>query len=147
MKKTILVPAIAVALSSGVAFRAAAGTHYTRLAYIETATTPTYVDTGFKPTPNTRTLIDIQFLDTAVQYRFFGLEYGNLFYSVYENGNGNWAYTFHTASGSWNQVPPGKAVDTARHLIDYNFTNTAGPVASVCWNINIVARWRDAMET
>ena len=105
---------------------ASAGTHYTRLAYIETKTTPTCIDTGFMPTPKTRTVIDFQFLDTVKQYRVFGLEYGDLYYSVYENGNGNWAYTFHTASGSWNQMSPAKAVNTARHLIDYNFTNSAG---------------------
>ena len=125
MKKTssaILRAAQAAVLAS----TAAAGTHYTRLAYIETKTAPTYIDTGFMPTPKTRTAIDFQFLDTATQYRVFGLQYGNLYYAVYENGNGNWAYNFNTGNSSWNQISPAKAVDTARHFIDYNFTNAAG---------------------
>ena len=95
---------------------------YSTIEYIE-GTGTQYIDTGYKPTPTTHTVIDFQFTTRVNQYRVFGLEFSNLYYSFYQNGSGNWAYTCQDSSGSWTALSPTKATDTNRHLFDFNFAN------------------------
>ena len=97
---------------------------YSTLEYIE-GTGTQFIDTGYRPTPTTRTVIDFQFTARGSQYRVFGLEYGNLYYSMYQNGNGNWAYTCQDSSGSWTQISPAKTTDANRHVFDFNFADAA----------------------
>ena len=97
---------------------------YSPLEYIE-GTGTQYIDTGYRPTPTTRTIIDFQFTARGSQYRVFGLEYSNLYYSMYQNGSGNWAYTCQDSSGSWTQISPAKTTDANRHVFDFNFADAS----------------------
>ena len=83
-----------------------------------------YIDTGYFPSPTTRTVVDYQILADANQNPVFGLQYGNLFYNIYRNGSSLWAYAFQNDGGNW--VSTGVGVDLKRHVFDFNFKTAAG---------------------
>ena len=83
-----------------------------------------YIDTGYKPSPLTRTVVDYQILADKNQNPVFGLQYGNLFYNVYRNSSIQWAYAFQNDSGNW--VSTGVATDLKRHVFDFNFRTASG---------------------
>ena len=83
-----------------------------------------YIDTGYFPTPLTRTVADYQILADVNQNPVFGLQYGNLFYNIYRNGSGLWAYAFQNDKGNW--ISTGVAVDLKRHVFDFNFRTATG---------------------
>ncbi len=125
-RSAIMAPFAAIFAAAASALQAAtlpAG--YTQLVYIESSGTQ-YIDTECIPTPTTRTVIDFQFTALKAQYRVFGLEHGNLYYSLCENGNGNWAYTCHKTTGGWYEIGAGIACDTERHVFDFNFADLTG---------------------
>ena len=113
MKKVSFL-AVAAVFCAAVTERTSAETQYTRLASIENSAKTAWIDTGYRPTKDTRVLIDYQFLNlSATQYRVFGVESGDLFFSVYENGSYNWAYAFQNRSGNWKT--DNKRADSVRH--------------------------------
>ena len=102
---------------------------YIQLEYIE-GTGAQYINTGYRPTPNTRTLLDFQLTAVKGQYRLFGVEYaatGHLIYSMYVNGSnptsGMFAYARKDASGNWTGLTD---ADALRHTFDFNHDNGAG---------------------
>ena len=95
---------------------------YSPVEYIESAGTQ-WIDTGYFPTPTTRTVIDFQLTaKTGSTPHVFGVEAvkssSGLVYSLYQNGSGQWAYAFKNDSGDWTSTS--KTRDTARHLFDFN---------------------------
>ena len=99
---------------------------YAPIEYIEGLGTQ-YIDTGYNPTPTLRTILDFQFRASVNQQRVFGTEgdvTGNLVYSMYRNGSGQWAYARQDNKGNWQGLSV--ATDTSRHLIDFNFLNASG---------------------
>ena len=96
---------------------------YSTLEYIE-GNGLAYIDTGYYPSPTTRTVVDFQILADKDQNPVFGIQYGNLYYNVYRNGSSKWAYAFKDSGGNW--VNTGVAVDLKRHVFDFNFKTSTG---------------------
>ena len=102
---------------------------YTPLDYIE-GTGTEYIDTGYCPTPETRTVLDFQLTAVKWQYRLFGVEKdgsGNLVYCMYVNGSaatsGSFAYARRDDTGNWTALV---GADTARHIFDFNHPRASG---------------------
>ena len=102
---------------------------YIELEYIE-GTGAQYVNTGYCPSPTTRTLLDFQLTAVKGQYRLFGVEKdgsGHLVYSMYVNGqnatSGSFAYARKDTSGNWTGLID---ADALRHTFDFNHDNGAG---------------------
>lgn len=117
--------------SSIVSFRTSAlpetSSGYIRLEYIQ-GDGAQWIDTGYYPTPSTRTVADYQ-IHTQVnkQDRVFSSNTGRLVYGVYVNGSGKWAYALNDNDGNWKQITSdGILADTARHVFDFNYANSAG---------------------
>ena len=90
-----------------------------RIEYVE-GTGTQWVDTGYTPTPSTRTVMDFQFTDTTVQARVFGIGIGDLIYTAYINGNGYYGYSLAN-TGTWMAIDALNRVDRERHLYDFNY--------------------------
>ncbi|MCM1404721.1 MAG: hypothetical protein NC133_04475, partial [Prevotella sp.] len=95
---------------------------YTALDYLQSTGTQ-YIDTGFYPSGNTRTVIDWQFNDIElIQQRMFGNNtdgYCDCFnYEIYLNSINAIAYCYNDDSGNWvnTKIP----ADTKRHIFDLN---------------------------
>ena len=102
---------------------------YTPLDYIE-GTGTEYIDTGYCPSPETRTVLDFQLTAVKGQYRLFGVEKegaGNLVYSMYVNGtaatSGSFAYARRDNTGNWTALV---GADTVRHIFDFNHPRASG---------------------
>ena len=108
-------------------------TGYFPLEYIE-GTGTQWIDTDYLATPTTRTRIDFQLTaKTGTTPHILGVEKtasgGGLIYSLYQNGNGQWASAFKNDSGDWTTT--GKATDTVRHLFDFNYANAGKRYLSI----------------
>lgn len=106
---------------------------YQMVEYLQSSGTQ-YIDTGYKPTPKTGIETKFQFTDLTLQQRVYGCDNSNgvnsssLSYSLYINGNSQFAYAYQNGHGNW--VTSGKTVDTNVHSIEFN-TNPKG-----YWNID-----------
>ena len=96
---------------------------YATLQYIE-GNGLAYIDTGYNPSPKTRTVVDYQILADKNQNPVFGIQYGNLYYNIYRNGSAKWAYAFKDGGGNW--VTTDVATDLKRHVFDFNFKTSTG---------------------
>ena len=117
-----------IGFGAGTALRAAE-TARVELGSIVSASGKPWIDTTYCATPTTRFVLDMQKTSTVNQERFFGahLSSANWGFSMYQNGSGNWAYTYCSGSMGWNQITTaGIKVDTARHLIDFNYKTATG---------------------
>ena len=90
-----------------------------RIEYVE-GTGTQWIDTGYTPTPSTRTVMDFQFTDTTAQARVFGIGIGDLIYTAYINGNGYYGYSL-ADTGTWMAIDALNRVDMERHLYDFNY--------------------------
>ena len=131
--------ALAAALCAAATEQAHAG--YTRLAYIESSGTQ-YIDTGYKPSKNTRTVIDYQIAKSAIegQERVFGVDNMTISYSLYVSGNTDnklnyWAYAFKDGDGQWKNET--KAANTARHVFDFNNGKKLTVDGGAVWNTTL----------
>ena len=99
---------------------------YQQLEYIE-GTGTQYLDTGYKPGPNTGIKADYQFTSTSpTQQRLYGARGANtdaesITYEWYINGSTGFSYAFKDGSGNWKAI--GKNADTTRHKIEFNVTD------------------------
>ena len=96
---------------------------YTQLQYIE-ATGTQYINSGYKPGPNTGVEATYQFTATTpVQQRIYGIHGANgstatFSYTYYINGSGNMAYAYKNEGGNW--VATGIKADTSKHTFSFN---------------------------
>lgn len=103
------------------------------LEYIESTGTQ-YIDTGFKPTPNTRVTMDFKFDNISIlQQRLFGTEpassvSNDLIFSSYINGSGGISYAYQDDTGNWKAT--GVTADTERHVYDMDGANLSYKIDS-----------------
>ena len=111
-------------------------TGFRRIEYVE-GTGTQWIDTGYLPTPSTRTVADFQFTTVEKTKRAFGVGVGNLYYDTFINntGSGQWGYS-RADSSSEKAVSGNVAVDTERHLIDFNYDNGDGGRALAIYSTN-----------
>ena len=93
---------------------------YAILEYIE-GRGDQYIDTGYKPTPHTRTVVDFQLVATSSQHMVFGVAV-SLYYYLYQSGSGVWGYAY---ADTKNPLATKAPVDLARHIYDFNFKKGA----------------------
>ena len=95
---------------------------YTELEYIESTGTQ-YIDTGYRPNPETGVKVDFQYTDLTQQQSVFAV-YGDnsnsssFSYSLYINYLSNLAYAYTNGAGNWQNT--GIAANTDRHIWEFN---------------------------
>ena len=97
---------------------------YTELEYIASTGTQ-YIDSGYKPTPNTGVYADFQYTSTTGTQRLFGVDsYTNvdntISYSFYIENN-KYDYTYQNNSGNW--INTNITADIKRHTVSFNKNN------------------------
>ena len=96
---------------------------YEQLEYIESTGTQ-YINSGYKPSPNTGVRADYQFTSISpVQQRIYGVHgsdstTGSFTYVYYINGSSVLAYGYKDGTGNWKST--GIAADTNRHTFKFN---------------------------
>ena len=94
---------------------------YKELEFIE-GTGTQYINTGYKPKAATGIEVEYMFTDLLYQQRTYGVENSNsIFYSMYINGSGKWAYAYKDSSGNW--VNTGTSVNMNKHTFKFNVTS------------------------
>ena len=97
---------------------------YTRIDYIESTGTQ-YIDSKYYATPNTGIEADFEFTDLTSQQRIFGIhttDTNYLTYTMYINGNGQFAYGFKDGTGNW--VTTNIQANKNRHVFKINVNPT-----------------------
>ena len=93
-----------------------------QIEYLQSSGTQ-YIDTRFKPTPNTRVQMSFDLLARRLQDRFFGTEdSGGLVYQTYINGAYAFAYAYQNYTGNWITTRSSVVVGN-RVLIDFDGKN------------------------
>ncbi|MBR3132891.1 MAG: InlB B-repeat-containing protein, partial [Clostridia bacterium] len=98
---------------------------YQQVEYIESDGTQ-YIDSEYKPGPNTGIESTYEFKNTNVQQRLFGVSSndvisGTLSCDYYISGGTIWAWAYHNGAGDWQWT--GVNADTNKHTIYYNINN------------------------
>ena len=92
------------------------------LEYIGTSGTTTgpWIDTGIKPKPSIRTVIDMACLSTVKNAGLFGIVNQTVSYTMYRNTGtpAGWGMAHQNGNGDWQYS--GHLADTARHVFDFN---------------------------
>ena len=101
------------------------GQNYSELDYIESTGTQ-YIDSGYKPSPNTGIYADFQFTDiVTTQQRLYGVTSDSgsnvISYDFYINGSNQFAYSYQDNVGNWRST--GKNIDAYRHIVSFNKNN------------------------
>jgi hypothetical protein len=98
---------------------------YTQVDYIQSSGTQ-YIDTGFKPTPNTKIETTFQFNQvTPTQQRIFAnasYEDNGLVFAFYISGQNNFAWACQNDAGNW--VAFGLQADTNKHIFTIDSMNS-----------------------
>ena len=98
---------------------------YTELEHIESTGTQ-YIDTGYKPSPNTGIYADFQFTDiVTTQQRLYGVTSDSgsnvISYDFYINSSNQFAYSYQDNTGNWSSTD--KKIDAYRHIVSFNKNN------------------------
>ena len=86
------------------------------------------LETGFRPTPQTRVVADFRYADAAtVQQRIFGFETDSasyLTFSQYINGSSGYSWAAKDGTGNWTQMSPTVTVVGQRVHFDLDLPNS-----------------------
>lgn len=97
---------------------------YTQVDYIQSSGTQ-YIDTLFKPTPNTKIETTFQFVNNTTQQRVFAnasYEDNGLVFAFYISGQNNFAWACQNDAGNW--VAFGLQADTNKHIFTIDSMNS-----------------------